>query len=159
MKTIPAVVSLILILSAIAFSQEPEPGKFEYGKPEDMRGLKTVYVDTGSDLDERNRIIRLLEKFGSGLKQVDRPSDADILIVYNTTSTRQSYTRTVAGAPGTAPLSLPGAYTLDSGKGVVTVNGKEPSIRRVVYNFESGRRDPLAGFVRKFVKLYKEVNQ
>lgn len=51
-----------------------------FGQPSDLQGLKKVYVDTGSDLESRERIIRELNKPELGLTLLDGPDGAEIIL-------------------------------------------------------------------------------
>ena len=54
---------------------------FEYGEESELRGVKTVYVDTGFELKSRNDIVNTL-RADTALAVVDRPQETDVVLVF-----------------------------------------------------------------------------
>src|SRR3954467_3201824 len=73
---------LALILCAPIHAQN-----IEYGKPEELKGLKKVFVDTGGDLKNRERIQHEIESAKLGLELLDSEGGAEIIIAFGADKT------------------------------------------------------------------------
>ncbi len=150
------VISVIFIALFASFAVAQE---YEYGKPDDLKGLTTVYIDTHGNIKDREKIIEEIKKAKLDLTAVDAKSDATIFINFSTTTSRQAVGRTIVNPVDPQyNAHVVSEYDLEAGDGMVTVKGKSPTVPRVVLNFHGGRRNPAGDFVKKFIKAYKEAN-
>ena len=106
------------------------PPNFEYGDESELRGVKTVYLDTGFELKAHNDIVDKLTA-DTALAVVDRPQEADVVLVFRWD-----------GKFGTIA------------KGYAIIGN------RLVWEFEDRRRNilqrlPSTNFARNFLKLIK----
>ena len=77
MRHILSVLSAALLLSATSNAQEKE---IEYGNKQELRGVKVVFIDSGTNLEFRENAIELLKKELSAISVADRIGDAEILL-------------------------------------------------------------------------------
>ena len=106
------------------------PPDFEYGDESELRGVKTVYLDTGFELKARNDIVGELTT-DTALEVVDRPQEADVILFFRW----DGRFNTIA-------------------KGYAMIGN------RLVWEFEDRRRTmlerlPSTNFARNFLKLIK----
>ena len=149
---------LMLCLCPVAHSQD-----FSDGRPSDLKGLKKVYVDTGTDLKSRRRIINELNRPGLGLTLLDAPEGAEVILDFGGRTehhdekvTIYSY-RDPTWIIGT--LQVHKQLLIGRGRVFVVKDGKP----RGVMSFENTKstfweRDPATNFGREFRTLYKKVN-
>lgn len=151
------IVAIILLLASALFAQG-----IEYGKTSDLKGLTKVFVDTGSDMETRNRIIENLEKAKLGIELLDSIDDAEIVMLFageksdtifgvNTIYGESSATTTVTKVP------------LIAGAGRVFVAGKDGKRPRLILSVENSQQSrlekrPSTKFANAFIKAYKEAN-
>lgn len=85
---------VIAILSICAFGVAVSAELYDYGSPDELRGIRKYYVDAGEDLDLRNIIA---ERFRTAdVDVVDRPEDAEHWVVFRWSGSGQSFwTRTI----------------------------------------------------------------
>jgi hypothetical protein len=60
--------------------------QFEYGSPDELRGVTKIYVNTGADLEARNNIVETIQKDLKQITVTDRPDDADVCLFYGAAS-------------------------------------------------------------------------
>jgi hypothetical protein len=143
-------VTFVFVLPALA--QNPT---IEYGHPMELRGVKKVFVDTGTDLESRDRIVKEIQKAALNLTVVSRPQDADIhLRFYLDDEDNYAVIVPAKGRIGIASARK-GAGT------VVKVLDDEHS--RVLWSHKDSQktfleRHPSTNFGREFVKLYRRYN-
>ena len=111
-------------------SPSVNPPNFEYGDESELRGIKTVYLDTGFELKARNDIVDKLTA-DTALAVVDRLQEADVVLVFR----------------------------WDGGFGTIA-KGYAIIGNRLVWEFEDRRlnilqRLPSTNFARNFLKLIK----
>ena len=111
-------------------SPSVNPPNFEYGDESELRGVKTVYLDTGFELKARNDIVDKLTA-DTALAVVDHPQEADVVLVFR----------------------------WDGGFGTIA-KGYAIIGNRLVWEFEDRRlnilqRLPSTNFARNFLKLIK----
>ena len=139
------------------------------GKPEEMKGLTKIFVETGAELEDgkhiaeeiehyRKRIVKEIESARLGLTVLDSAEGAEIILNFvggemlKTTDVYNPVTKIYA------PISFTQAF----GRGVVYVVSGDR--RRAVLSFhdEGGNRlfpkVPAAKFGKKFVKAYRRVH-
>jgi hypothetical protein len=149
--------TLMLCLCPVARSQD-----FSYGRPSDLKGLKNVYVDTGTDLKSRRRIINELNRPGLGLTLLDEPEGAEIILDFGVRTEHHDEKLIVYVHYPHPHLDTVQAHKqLLIGRGrVFVVKDGEP---RSVMSFEDIKtafweRDPATNFGRNFRKLYRKAN-
>lgn len=141
----------LLVLTFVAHAQD-----FEYGKPVELKGLTKIFVDTGANLDDRERIIKELEKAKLGIELLDSSDDAEIILLF-----RGRTDEKVTGAVNTQHATVIQTDELASGSGIVFIKGaNKPRIILSVSNSQQSRLEkrPVTKFVKAFVKIYKTAN-
>lgn len=143
-------VIFVFVLSALA--QNPT---IEYGHPMELQGVKKVFVDTGMDMESRDRIIKEIQKGALNLAVVSRPEDADIhLRFYLDDEDNYAVIVPAKGRIGIASARK-GAGTI-----VKVIDDKHV---RVLWSYKDAQktfleRRPSTNFGREFVKLYRRYN-
>jgi hypothetical protein len=143
-------VTFVFVVPSLAQNQI-----IEYGQPMELQGVKKVFVDTGTDLDSRDRIIREIQKGAPDLTVVSRPEDADVHLRFNLDD-EDNYAVIVPakGRIGIASVSK-GAGTV-----VKVIDDKHV---RVLWSHKDSKktfldRRPSTSFGREFAKLYRRYN-
>jgi hypothetical protein len=132
---------------------------YEYGKFEDLKGLKTVYIDTRGNIKDRNEIIQEFEKAKLDLVIVDERESADIIINFQSSENTQAVSRTLQNTYDPKyNVNVVSRVKLISGDAMVTIKGKSKDKPRVIMNFNGGRRNPAEKFAKEFVKLYQKLS-
>jgi hypothetical protein len=145
-----ALTTLVLALPAAA--QSPV---IEYGHPVELQGVKKVFVDTGTDLQSRDRIIKEIQKGAPALTVVSRPEDAEVHLRFDLDD-EDNYA-VIVPARGRVGVS---SVRRGSGTLVRVLDDKRV---RVLWSYKDSQRTPLerrpsANFGREFVKLYRRYN-
>lgn len=83
---------LILVFALQALSQEPT---IEYGRPNELRGVAKIFVDTGIDLQQRQLIVKAIQKRLPNLDVVSRPEESEIHLRFSQVQTRDGKTKEV----------------------------------------------------------------
>lgn len=143
-------VTFVFTLPALA--QNPT---IEYGQPMELQGVKKVFVDTGMDLESRDRIIKEIQKGAPALTVVSRPEDADIHLRFNLDD-EDNYA-VIVPAKGRI-----GIASVRQGAGTV-VKVIDDKHLRVLWSHKNSQRTilerrPSTNFGREFVKLYRRYN-
>lgn len=130
---------------------------YAYGQPSDLKGLKKLYVDTGTDTKSRDSIIKALEKSKLGFEVVDDEKDAEILLSFGA----GEVVRKVVGSV-TDSVFEARAKAQRTGSGLVIANHVRGR-NRMVLSFKDTQkskweRTPSTNFTREFIKAYKEGN-
>lgn len=147
--------TMLLILAGIANAQE-----YEYGQPDELKGLTTYSVDTSGNIKARNGIVKEIGKALPQLTLVD--SGAQIRLNFAgelqdaVTGTTRTYERnTIIIKNSRLPIGF-GVVSLEA-------HGEDKSKLRVILNFTS-RQDaklekmPYTKFANAFIKVYKKAN-
>lgn len=178
MRQIATTFFILILLTCSAGAQL----NMEYGQPEELKGVKKIYVYTGMDLSGRENIIKVLKKDLPNVDVVSSASEAEVMLIYasdsysvlssmmrnsnsSTTGTISTYGNqgTYSGRTTTTSNTTPIYRNITDGSGFVvrfTSDGRP----RLLMNFEDSRksvleRRPSTNFVRKFIKSYKGANQ
>lgn len=77
MRSIAAFVILTLVA---AHAKAEEPQRIEYGKKAELRGVKTIFIDSGDNLEFRENAVELLGKELPAVKVADKDTDAEITL-------------------------------------------------------------------------------
>jgi hypothetical protein len=147
-----------LLLSTFLFSLTAAAQKqsVEYGDASELRGVKKVYVDTGTDVELRNRIASEIRKRLPALDIVSAPEGADVHLQFSLKEERDyGVLIPVGGRVGGVAYSV--------GVGSVFKVLAENRVR-VLLSFRDtrtrfGERRPSTNFARAFVEAYKEANK
>lgn len=143
---------------SINICSQTKEQEFEYGKFEDLKGLKTVYIDTRGNIKDREEIIQEFEKANLGLNIVDEKESADIVINFESSASKQAVSQNIQNPVDPRfNVSVVSRVKLVTGEAMVTIKGKSPDKLRVVMNFNGGRRNPAEKFAKEFVKLYRKT--
>jgi hypothetical protein len=146
---------LILTLLLLPFQS------LEYGKPADLKGVTKVFVDTGADMRNRERILKELNKSKLPIELLDSEEGAEVVMAFGSESSDR-VTGVIHNRGGeTMSTSTPVWRKVKQGAGQVFVlrDGKV----RLVMSFEdemrSGwEREPATNFAREFAKQYRKAN-
>jgi len=153
------VVTLIMALSVSAMAQAP---LYEYGSIGELRGVKVIYIDTGSNLDVRQNVIKEIAKKLPELQIASRPQDATVgLMLSGDSSTFLTGVQTVP--VGNSTLSTPQYRSVIYGSGILIMKGSGPDRIRILAEFKESRgtifeRRVSTNIARDFVKAYQKVN-
>ena len=135
-------VSLLIVAFALLISaQEPT---VEYGQPEELRGVTKVFVDTGTDAQQRNLIVREIQKKLPTLTVVSRPEEADVHLLFTPRKGVGTIVRVMSRNRVRILLSI--------NTDVPPIFDRESIIN---YGIETGKPYRL---VWEFVKAYKKAN-
>jgi hypothetical protein len=137
---------LVLTFASPVLAQSPI---IEYGQPDELRGVKKVFV--GLNAQQREVVVREIKKQLPDLEVVSRPEESDIHLRFFLKETRDGRTEGV----GTVVKLLDAnrARELCSFKDNLSPIYEQHSIK----NYAVERAMPLR-FAREFVKAYKKAN-
>jgi hypothetical protein len=128
------------------------------GKPEEMKGLTKVFIDSGADPKDRQRIVKVIESAKLGLTVLDSAEGAEIILNF-VGGERQT---TIDSYNAVTKIYTPLPITLGFGRGVVyVVRGDQ---RRAVLSFQDDGwnhffpKKLATNFGKKFVKAYKRAH-
>ena len=154
MKKLLVALALLILCAGVPMAQT---GKTE-NKPEEMRGLTKVFVDSGTDLKDRERIDKVIESAKLGLTVLDSAEGAEIILDFVGGERRTTVDSYNAVTKIYAPLPI----TLAFGRGVVyVVRGGQ---RRAVLSFQDDGGNHFfpkklaTNFGKKFVKAYRRAH-
>lgn len=144
--------SVLLVFALPVFAQSPI---VEYGQPGELRGVKDVFVDTGTDIERRDRIREEILRRLPDLVIVSIPEAAAIHLRFSLKE-EPNYGVIV---PVGGRVGLP--YSVGVGSVVKVLN--ENRIR-VLLSFKDsrtrfGERRPSTNFAREFVEAYRKANK
>lgn len=148
-------VPCVLLASVLALPVLAQNPTVEYGHPDELRGVKKVFVDTGTDIELRNHILEEIRKRLPDLTIVSAPEGADIHLRFALKEER-NYGVIV---PVRSGIGVP--YSVGVGS-VVKVIGDDRV--RVLLSFKDsrtrfGERRPSTNFAREFVQAYQRANK
>jgi hypothetical protein len=144
---------LALLLALLLISHQSQT---EYGKPEELKGLTKVFVDTGRNMKDRGRIENEIRKSKIGVELLDSSDGAEVVLQFGggkEESAGVSFGSIVF--PGIAIRSV------NVGEGhVYVLRGGKP---RLVMSYEGvethlWEKKPAKNFGKRFVKAYKNAN-
>ena len=149
--TVPCVL-LVSVLALPVLAQNPT---VEYGHPSELRGVKTVFVDTGTDIELRNHVLEEIRKRLPDLTIVSAPEGADIHLRFALKEER-NYGVIV---PVRSGIGVP--YSVGVGSVVKVLSDDRV---RVLLSFKDsrtrfGERRPSTNFAREFVQAYQRANK
>ncbi len=147
---------LLLLLSV------PALGQIEYGTNADLKGLKKVFIDTGSDMETRTRLIKELDKAKLDLEVLSSIDNADIVMRFvSETNEKLVSANTVYGDYGASTTAA--RVELIAGVGQVFVAGKNGERPRLILSVKNSQQTkwekrPSTKFILAFIKAYKDGN-
>ena len=145
---------LALLLTLLLTPHAPQT---EYGKLEELKGLTKVFVDTGGNMKDRERIQREIRESRIGVELLDSEDGAQVVLKFGGGKEEAD-----GGSFGSILFpSLGVIRTVNVGDGHVYVlrDGKS----KLVMSYEGvethlWERKPAKNFGKRFVKAYKQAN-
>ena len=139
--------SLLVLLFAFVLWVPAQQQSVEYGEPGELRGVTKIFVDSGLDAEQRERIAKEIKKRVPALEIVSRPEESDFHLRYSASGEEAEITGTI-----------------------IKIVNKDRI--RVLYSFKEAPQifasDSIIGFgmryakptifAAQFVKLYKKAN-
>ena len=170
---------LVVLLSERAYSQE----QIEYGSVADLAGVHSVFIDTGTDMDDHENIARIVLRELPMLVIANKPQEAEVLLVFRSSeatyyvgsfSAAQATTEgeahatsssSVAGSARTTAhgYSVARYATIEAGGGRVFRITPDGDVR-LILSFEGHKRkhtiwkQPRTKFAEKFIDAYRAAN-
>ena len=150
---------LYLLLSATTTTVVAQ--SFEYGKPSELKGLKRVFVDTGGDLKNRDRILDEIQKADIGVELLDSADGAEVILYFQGGKEKHMSGVNSTTDPYGNTRSTPSYRKITVGGGqVFVVRGDK---LRMVLSFDDEEKTvfekkPATNFGKTFVKAYKKAN-
>ncbi|HKQ53736.1 MAG TPA: hypothetical protein VJT74_15275 [Pyrinomonadaceae bacterium] len=146
---------LVLVTFVFTLPALAQTPSIEYGQPSELQGVKKVFVDTGMDLESRDRIIKEIQKGAPALTVVSRPEDADVHLRF-ILDDEDNYA-VIVPAKGRV-----GVASVRRGSGTVLKVVDDKHVRVLWSHKDSQKtfleRRPSTNFGREFVKLYRRFN-
>ncbi|HKR02382.1 MAG TPA: hypothetical protein VJT09_17025 [Pyrinomonadaceae bacterium] len=71
-------IGLAFLIAAFPWQAPAQERSVEYGQATELRGVSRIFVDTGADTQQRNLIVREIQKRLPELEVVSRPEESDI---------------------------------------------------------------------------------
>jgi hypothetical protein len=142
------IISCVLLASVLVLPVLAQNPTVEYGHPNELRGVKKVFVDTGTDIELRNHILEEIQKRLPNLTIVSVPEAADIHLRFSLKEERNyGVIVPVGGRIGIT-------YSIGVGSVVKVLSGNR---MRVLWSFKDsrtrfGERRPSTNFAREFVQ-------
>jgi len=158
----------LMLWAVVAFSVVggQDVDRPRYGIPCDLHGLSRLFVDTGSDVRARDRILRELRGSGIALQLVQDARDAQMLLEFGATVEHRvggwvTNTRRDKDKRGENSLTTTTDQKIQNGAGTVYVIREGQLL--LVESFADEKRsflerDPATNFARAFLRLYRGAN-
>ena len=160
--------TLFMLCAVVAFGlpRGQDLDRPMYGSVSDLRGLTRLFVDTGTNVRARDRIIRELRSSGIALELVQDARDAQMLLEFGASVERRvsgwvTNTRRDKDKRRDESVTTPTEQNIQAGAGAVyVVRGGRLAI---VESFADEKRiflerDPATNFARAFLRLYRGAN-
>jgi hypothetical protein len=156
--------SLALACACITVTLAQRP-TIEYGSPSDLKGVKKIFVDTGTEMEVRENILKELgksKKKTPDLEVVSRPEDAEIILAFGASASTYLAQVNTAPVDDGAVVSHPVYRQVVHGDGVVLKPLGENRVR-LLMSFKDSRssrfeRRPSTNFAREFIHKYMDAN-
>ncbi|MDQ1557055.1 MAG: hypothetical protein QOD32_115 [Pyrinomonadaceae bacterium] len=134
----------------------------EDGVPEELRGVKKIYVDTGGERKERENITGEILARLPWLEIVDAASEAEVILEFSTGDLTQRGAYEVKGQLGRTKQRLEMNTDYKLGRGQVVKRVSE-TVLHVLLKFEDPQfnnfeRKPSTNFARAFLRAYERAN-
>lgn len=153
--------TLFILLSSASFHAQ----NFERGKSSELKGLKKLYVNVGTDTERRNLIVNEIKSARiPGLTIVDSREEAEIVLRFGGGETevlQDITTNPILGTDWT--MTTVDRRMVRSGRGLIFIAGKDKTRPRIVMRFKSVQdvafeNRPAIKFAKEFVEAYKKAN-
>jgi hypothetical protein len=166
MRLTPITISILVLgcLTVFAFEQNTV---FEYGQPGELKGVKSIFVYTGSELEVRNNIVKNIQKKLPELVIASNPEEADVILIFFADS--NTY---FSGLSGNSTIHSDGSINSSSSahyRSVINATGQVgkwvgKNRIRLLMDFSDSRstileKRPSTNFARAFVKAYEMANK
>ncbi|HKP37927.1 MAG TPA: hypothetical protein VJT71_13805 [Pyrinomonadaceae bacterium] len=142
---------LALLLGLLLISHAPQT---EYGKPEELKGLKKVFVDTGGNMKDRGRIEDEIRRSKIGVELLDSSDGAEVVLKFG------GGKEVVGGSLGSI-LPNVAIRSLNVGEGhVYVLRGGKPKLVMSYEGVETHlwEKKPAKNFGKRFAEAYKKAN-
>lgn len=161
MKHLLLTTMALLVLAPSAHTQN-----IEYGSEADLKGIKKIFIDTGTDMKSRERMLKVFKKHAKeipGVEVLDAPDGADVVLVYK--ADRETY---VGGATthdygNGVKTTTPTYRSIALGDGAVIAQGKDERTRLLMSFHGSASYRwtawPCEQFAKKFVEAWAKANK
>jgi hypothetical protein len=135
-----ALAAVALLTTHSAGAQEKQD--IEYGEKTELRSAKSVFIDSGTNLEFRKNAIELLKQELPELKVTDKRPGADVLLQVDIDGSDRGHGRAVL---------------------MVIVPTSTPNATRIVAKYEDAKssiftRKLSTVLLRRFIRDYREVN-
>lgn len=165
LRRVSAPLLWLVAFTCMGFGQVPD---YEYGKPEELKGVKKIYVFTDRELELHDNIVKNILKKLPHLIVTEQPEQADVILVFAARSTSL-----FAGLSGESTVQNDTIYssssanytTVTEGHGnVIRLVSQNPIRFRLLMEFRDTRslwwleRRTSTNFARAFVKAYEAAN-
>jgi hypothetical protein len=159
---------LVCLVVTLTLAPSVRAQSSRQGSKSELRGVKKIFIDTGQNSKDRERILDVLwenAKDIPGVEVVDRRGDADVWLYFE--STRRDYydapaPRDPDRVEGKRPQGHP-YRTAIRGFGLVTMPDRMGGIRKLM-SFDRSRDGlredwPARQFAKEFVKAWVKANK
>lgn len=146
---------LLLTFCFSAFSQD-----YEYGKSSELKGVKKIFVNTGMNLKDHQRIVEEIEKAKLDIEIVDSIEKCDVVLLFNG-ATEEVTTSALTNQIGGVAITNLNTERLATGRGIVMMpRGNKMRLLLSVENSQQSKleKKPVVKFAKEFVKQYKIAN-
>jgi hypothetical protein len=148
----------LILIAAPVLAQAPN---YDYGKLEELRGLKKVFIDTGTDLENRARIVKELDKSGLGFEIMSARTGAELILAFGAEEkTTGAHVHTLPPFSAGLPARSRVEYEQNKvGQGVAYVPAENRA--RLLFSWTGVQRilaKSATRFTVAFVKAYKKAN-
>lgn len=138
----------------------------QYGVPADLHGLTRLFIDTGTDVRARDRIVRELRGSGVALELVQDSHEAQMLLEFGATVEHRvggwvTNARRDKDKHGENSVTTTTDRKIQNGAGTVYVVREGRLVLVESFADEKGsflERDPATNFARAFLRLYRGAN-
>ena len=153
------IISCVLLACVSALPVLAQTPSVEYGHPSELRGVKKVFVDAGTDIELRNHILEEIQKRLPDLTIVSAPEAADIHLRFSLKEERNYGVIVPVIVPVRGGIGVP--YSVGVGSVVKVLSENRV---RVLLSFKDsrtrfGERRPSTNFAREFVEAYRTANK
>ena len=134
-------------------TSKPKSEEVEYGSLSDLRGVKKVYIDTGSDTMYRDYFIKEINKAKLGIAVLSSSENADCIVIFKNQMINEPW---FSGSNAIVEKSL--------GQGMIVLPGNDQKPTRLLYKFQETKdswfeKKPYVQFAQIFVKAFKDANR
>ena len=157
---------LLCAATVLGIAGGQDVDRLRYGSPSDLKGLTRLFVDTGTDVRARDRIVHELHSPGIAFQLVEDARDAEVLLEFGATIERR-----VGGWVTNShhdkekrrqnSVTTTTEQKIQNGTGTVYVLRDGHLV--IVQSFTDEKRsflerDPATNFARAFLRSYRVAN-